>query len=331
MTETKTEAPVNIQEEPTKYCSGEMVPTESIKSNPANPNIHPEDQLKVMGQVLARHGWREALVVSRRSGLLVKGHGRLQAAKMAGFTLVPVEYQDYADEQQEIADLIADNRLAQGSFMDALGLGALMRKMSKEARAGTGFTEEEMGLFMAAEFVPAAPTDRKFEVLESFKLRKLEKQFVGLAVQRLCLIEGREMPWGEALMKICVEWSGGTLVAPALDPLVEKPAPAKAPAKAKEKPKAEPPKAEGAVPTNPSVLIEVDQSFAFVVSRIAKTDVDGHEVYVVYAVKGDQKYYLAEEDLLPLLRESKAGGFEVLAQVHPDAGKMWIVSAERRK
>jgi hypothetical protein len=50
--------------------------------------------------------------VSKRSGYIVVGHGR----KIAGIEigcLVPVEYQDFADEAEERLHLAADNKLAE--------------------------------------------------------------------------------------------------------------------------------------------------------------------------------------------------------------------------
>ena len=45
--------------------------------------------------------------------MIVRGHGRLMAAKRLGMREVPIDFQDYENEADEYADLIADNRLAE--------------------------------------------------------------------------------------------------------------------------------------------------------------------------------------------------------------------------
>ena len=50
------------------------------------------------------------------------GHGRLEAARELGVSIVPVEYQDFATEDNELAVLVGDNRLAELSTLDLNGL-----------------------------------------------------------------------------------------------------------------------------------------------------------------------------------------------------------------
>lgn len=101
------------------FCAHDaIVDVLSLIPNPKNPNRHPEDQIEILGRIIQATGWRQPITVSRRSGFIVKGHGRLLAAKEAGLTKVPVDYQDYASEAEEYADLVADNRLAELSEID---------------------------------------------------------------------------------------------------------------------------------------------------------------------------------------------------------------------
>ena len=50
--------------------------------------------------------------------MVVKGHGRLMAAELLGCKTVPVDFQDYENESLELADLMADNRIAELSEID---------------------------------------------------------------------------------------------------------------------------------------------------------------------------------------------------------------------
>lgn len=95
-----------------------MERTDSLKPNPRNPNTHPEEQIKLLANIIAKTGWRSPIVVSKRSGFVVKGHGRLMAAQLLGLKSVPVDIQDYPDDAAELADLVADNRIAELAEFD---------------------------------------------------------------------------------------------------------------------------------------------------------------------------------------------------------------------
>ena len=96
----------------------ELQPIEELKAHPKNPNQHPERQVELLAKIIAATGWRSPIVVSKRSGFITKGHGRLLAAFKAGFTEVPVDLQDYDSEEEELADMVADNDIADLAEMD---------------------------------------------------------------------------------------------------------------------------------------------------------------------------------------------------------------------
>ncbi len=101
------------------FCAyDEIVSTVSLKENPLNPNTHPDEQIKLLADIISKTGWRAPITVSTRSGYIVKGHGRLRAAKLAGFEQVPVEYQNFQTDDEETAALLADNKIAEFSEID---------------------------------------------------------------------------------------------------------------------------------------------------------------------------------------------------------------------
>lgn len=126
----------------------ELVEIGSIKRNPCNPNRHSADQIQRLASVIERNGWRNPLVVSKRSGYLVKGEGRLLASMRLGCEVVPVEYQDYATDDEEWSDLIADNKIAELSEQDAEGLRAVVEKMNTVDCSATGFSQGEIDSLM---------------------------------------------------------------------------------------------------------------------------------------------------------------------------------------
>ena len=81
------------------------VPIEELVPNPRNPNTHPDDQVKLLAKIIEFQGWRSPVVVSNLSGYMVRGHGRLLAARILGLETIPVDFQDYDNEAQEHADM----------------------------------------------------------------------------------------------------------------------------------------------------------------------------------------------------------------------------------
>lgn len=96
----------------------EWVEIEKIKPNPKNPNKHSPEQIERLTKIIKYQGWRHPIIVSNRSGMVVVGHGRLEAAKRLNLLTVPVHYQDFVDEDQERAFLVSDNAIALWAELD---------------------------------------------------------------------------------------------------------------------------------------------------------------------------------------------------------------------
>lgn len=129
------------------FCSyDEIVPIKELKPNPGNPNNHNQRQVELLASIIKSTGWRAPITVSKRSGLMVKGHGRRMAAIQAGLQFAPVEYQEYASEAEEHADLIADNRISELSELDMSKLMDMVQEMDtgEVPVELTGFTEEDL-------------------------------------------------------------------------------------------------------------------------------------------------------------------------------------------
>lgn len=133
------------------YCAYDVLePLGKIIPNPKNPNGHPKSQIKILADIIKAQGWRAPITVSTRSGFIVRGHGRLEAALLIGADVAPVDYQDYASEAEEWADLIADNRLAELSEVnDGLLADLIMEMGDNPAVSLTGFTTDEMAALLA--------------------------------------------------------------------------------------------------------------------------------------------------------------------------------------
>lgn len=142
------------------YCAyRQAVDIERVVPNPRNPNKHPDLQIALLAKIIKAQGWRAPIVVSNRSGYIVKGHARLEAAKLLQVAQVPIDYQDYANEAAEYADLLADNRLAELAENDP----AMLKDMLLDLDTGdfdmdlTGFDAEALEKLMNQCAPPTRP------------------------------------------------------------------------------------------------------------------------------------------------------------------------------
>jgi hypothetical protein len=156
------------------HCAyDQLVPLAELeaKRHPKNPNTHSAAQVAAIAAVLEGNGWRQSIVVSNRSGLMTRGHGRLDAALLLGAESAPVDFQDYESEEAEIADMIADNRLSELSEMDE---DQLVKVLQELQAAGhdielTGFTEDDL-----AKLADLAEETDKLETIPQMELQAFE-------------------------------------------------------------------------------------------------------------------------------------------------------------
>lgn len=102
----------------------EMVDPRQLKDNPHNRNIHPQEQIERLSQIYQYQGVRHPIIVSKRSGFIVSGHGRKDAAIVAGLDKMPVVYQDFDTDEQEYAFIQSDNAIARWADLDLAGINA---------------------------------------------------------------------------------------------------------------------------------------------------------------------------------------------------------------
>ncbi|HNQ91233.1 MAG TPA: ParB/Srx family N-terminal domain-containing protein [Verrucomicrobiota bacterium] len=148
---------------PVNCAFDELIPLEKLVPNPRNPNQHPPSQVALLAKVIAHQGWRSPIVVSKRSGFIVSGHGRYEAAKVLGLAAVPVDFQDFATDADEWAHLVADNRLAELAEADA---GALKEVLGELKAADfdldlAGFDADALAGLLAEPPEPTPPEDFK--------------------------------------------------------------------------------------------------------------------------------------------------------------------------
>jgi hypothetical protein len=151
----------------------QLVDVFQLKPHPANPNKHPDVQIALLQKILKEQGWRMPIVVSKRSGFIVSGHGRLEAAMRNGQDKVPVNFQEFQDEQMELIHLIADNRIHELSHMDKGEIKELLVELDSGLHdiEITGFTEKEIESMMTEE-MPEIPQPEPTEDGISVSVKK---------------------------------------------------------------------------------------------------------------------------------------------------------------
>lgn len=139
----------------------ELVELHKLIPNPRNPNKHSSRQIDMLAKIIDFQGQRAPIVVSKRSGFLVVGHGRLEAIKKLGWEKCAVDFQDFKDEATEHAHMIADNKISELSETD----NDMLIELSKDL--GDDFDIELLGL---GEDLPMEESEDEVQDIDKEKL-----------------------------------------------------------------------------------------------------------------------------------------------------------------
>lgn len=100
----------------------------NLKTNPRNARTHSKRQIKAIAASIEQFGFTTPLLIDD-DGMILAGHGRLQAAKLLGLDRVPTIRISGLSEAEKRAFVLAENRLAQRAGWNcellALELGEL--------------------------------------------------------------------------------------------------------------------------------------------------------------------------------------------------------------
>ena len=143
---------------------------ESIKPYPKNAKKHPKKQIEQVAASIKEFGFNQPLVLDK-DGVLVVGHGRLEAAKLLGFKEVPTVTVNLSEEQAK-AYRLADNKLNESDWEMNLVIEEL-KDLSPELLDLTGF---EKDLILEPDekddVVPEVPEEPKAKLGDIYQLGK---------------------------------------------------------------------------------------------------------------------------------------------------------------
>ena len=124
--QTSNNSQINIH---CKY--DKLEPLNKLKPHPANPNRHPEGQIELLAKIIKEHGIRWPISISKKSDYIISGHGRLMAAQKLELKTYPVVYQDFKSESEELAVLVADNKIAELAEIDGSKMGDIIVELDQ--------------------------------------------------------------------------------------------------------------------------------------------------------------------------------------------------------
>jgi DNA modification methylase len=137
-------------------------PVSTLNSNPANSRTHSKHQIRQISDSIKAFGFTNPLLLDK-NGMVVAGHGRLEAAKLLDIPLVPtIRLEDLSPDQVR-AYAIADNRLAEKAGWDesilAIELQHLLTIDSEFDVTVTGFEIPEIDLLLLGNHKPDPDDD----------------------------------------------------------------------------------------------------------------------------------------------------------------------------
>ena len=94
-----------------------VVPTNRIKTNPKNARRHSRKQIRKIAASVREFGFAAPVLIDEQ-GMLIAGHGRLEAAKSLGLSTVPAIVLEGLSDAKKRALMLADNRIAQDAGWD---------------------------------------------------------------------------------------------------------------------------------------------------------------------------------------------------------------------
>ena len=128
------------------------VSLDALQAHPQNYRSHPPDQLEHLKQSLREFGWFRNVIASE-DGVILAGHGIVEAARAIGLTEAPVHTVPFPhDDPRALKVLAADNessRLAQDDEGQLLALLELIQ--AEDSLLGTGFDDDMLATLQRLE------------------------------------------------------------------------------------------------------------------------------------------------------------------------------------
>lgn len=132
----------------------------ALKPYPKNARTHSPKQIRQIAKSIKEFGFTNPVLIDKDNCILA-GHGRVEAAKLAGLTEVPAVVISHLTPAQKKAYILADNRLAELSGWDKNLLKVELEELQRIEDGDfdltlTGFDTPEIDVLLAPPDLPAA-------------------------------------------------------------------------------------------------------------------------------------------------------------------------------
>lgn len=161
----------------------ELVSPEKLIPHSENPNDHSEEQIQHLAFLMNHFGIRQSIIVSKRSNVIISGHGRRLAAILNKIEKYPVVYQDFKSAEEEYAFVVADNAIATQAELDEAKVREMIPKLGIEFDImSLGLKDFEIET-ENAEFPEISPRDPDFQQ-RTFVLSNEQNDFLNEAMEK---------------------------------------------------------------------------------------------------------------------------------------------------
>jgi hypothetical protein len=90
-----------------------------------NSNKHTDEQIDALIKQIEYQGFRDPLIAQKGTNVVAAGHGRLLAAQKMGLKKVPVTFQEFENEAQFYAFVVAHNAINSSHWGGGLDLSQI--------------------------------------------------------------------------------------------------------------------------------------------------------------------------------------------------------------
>ena len=111
------------------------VSPDALKPNPRNAHTHSKGQIRQIADSIVAFGFTVPILVDENL-LTLAGHGRLEAAKLLGLSMVPVIVLEGLSEAKKRALLLADNKIPANAGWDRERLAIELPELAELPRRG---------------------------------------------------------------------------------------------------------------------------------------------------------------------------------------------------
>ncbi len=183
----------------------EVRPIKQLRPYPRNSRIHSKKQIRQIADSIRKFGFTNPVLIDRE-GMILAGHGRVEAAKLLGMETVPCVRLEKMTEAQKRTYVLADNKLALNAGWDYELLAEELKELSAtglDIDVGlTGFSIAEVDSIIAdaSPEEPGNPDDDLLPDVDPASMRCKPGDIWQVGPHRIICGDAREQNTIAALM-----------------------------------------------------------------------------------------------------------------------------------